>query len=56
MGIDLLLDCTLLGVIDFGFQSPSDIYSNYSQCEIVMEVQEWIPDVKLYLNRMKLLH
>ena len=51
VGIDLLLGCTLLSVLDFGFQSPNDIYSIDSQCEIVMEVQEWIPEVKLYFKQ-----
>ena len=48
--IDLLLSCSLLGLLDFHITKPNDIPTVVQQCEIVEEVQEWIPLVSDLFN------
>ena len=41
--IDLLLSCSLLAQLNFHIYQPNDIPTVVQQCEIIENVQEWIP-------------
>ena len=48
--IELLLTCSLLGTVHFDLNEITDIHKVSNQCELVEEVQEWIPLIKVYFQ------
>ena len=48
--IEVLLGCSLLGVVDFEIDTQRDLYRVPDQCEIVEQVQEWIPLVSAHFK------
>ena len=52
--LELLLGCTLLGVVDFQLDTQQDVYripEIAEQCELVEEVQEWVPFIAAYFKK-----
>jgi len=48
--IELLLTCSLLGTVHFNLDELTDISRVSSQCELIEEVQEWIPLINKYFR------
>ena len=48
--IELLLTCSLLGQVNFDINTYQDLYRIPYQCELIEEVQEWIPLVNKYFQ------
>ena len=48
--IELLLTCSLLSSVSFELDSIQDIKRVSQQCEVIEEVQEWIPLVNKYFK------
>lgn len=48
--IELLLTCSLLGKVDFDIKTYQDLYRVPYQCQLIEEVQEWIPLIKNYFQ------
>ena len=48
--IELLLTCSLLGKVDFDIKTYQDFYRVPYQCQLIEEVQEWIPLIKNYFQ------
>ena len=48
--IELLLTCSLLGQVNFNINTYQDLYRIPYQCELIEEVQEWIPLVNKYFQ------
>jgi soluble lytic murein transglycosylase-like protein len=48
--IELLLTCSLLGKVDFGIDTYQDLYRVPYQCELIEQVQEWIPLVNIHFK------
>ena len=48
--IELLLTCSLLGSVNFDINTYQDLYRIPYQCELIEEVQEWIPLVNKYFQ------
>jgi hypothetical protein len=48
--IELLLTCSLLGKVDFDIHTYQDLYRVPYQCELIEQVQEWIPLVTNYFQ------
>lgn len=48
--IELLLGCSLLGMVDFEINTQQDLYRVPEQCEIVEQVQEWIPFIAAHFK------
>ena len=48
--IELLLTCSLLGSVNFDLQDVTQIHTVSNQCELIEEVQEWIPLVNIYFQ------
>ena len=49
--IDLLLGCSLLSQVSFTINEINDIPLVVEQCEIVEEVQEWIPLTNIHFKQ-----
>jgi soluble lytic murein transglycosylase-like protein len=49
--IELLLTCSLLGKVDFEIDTFQDLYRVPYQCELIEQVQEWIPLVNIYFKK-----
>ena len=48
--IELLLTCSLLGKVDFEIDTFQDLYRVPYQCELIEQVQEWIPLVNIHFK------
>jgi hypothetical protein len=48
--IELLLSCSLLGKVDFEIDTFQDLYRVPYQCELIEQVQEWIPLVNIHFK------
>ena len=48
--IELLLTCSLLGTVHFNLNEVTDIKRVSNQCELIEEVQEWIPLVDIHFK------
>ena len=48
--IELLLTCSLLGKVDFDIDTYQDLYRVPYQCELIEQVQEWIPLVNIHFE------
>jgi len=48
--IELLLTCSLLGTVHFNLNEVTDIHKVSNQCQLIEEVQEWIPLIKNYFQ------
>lgn len=48
--IELLLTCSLLGTVHFNLNEVTDIQRVSNQCELIEEVQEWIPLVHIHFR------
>ena len=48
--IELLLTCSLLGKVDFDIDTYQDLYKVPYQCELIEQVQEWIPLVNIHFK------
>ncbi len=48
--IELLLTCSLLGKVDFDIDTYQDLYRVPYQCELIEQVQEWIPLVNIHFK------
>jgi len=46
--IELLLTCSLLGTVHFNLDELTDISRVSNQCELIEEVQEWIPLINIH--------
>ncbi len=46
--IELLLTCSLLGTVHFNLNELTDISRVSNQCELIEEVQEWIPLINIH--------
>ena len=48
--IELLLTCSLLGKVDFDIHTYQDLYRVPYQCELIEQVQEWIPLINIHFE------
>tara|TARA_R110002012_G_scaffold319948_1_gene541906 strand:- start:1423 stop:1839 length:417 start_codon:yes stop_codon:yes gene_type:complete len=48
--IELLLTCSLLGTVHFNLDELTDISRVSNQCELIEEVQEWIPLINIHFK------
>ena len=48
--IEILLTCSLLGKVDFDIDTYQDLYKVPYQCQLIEQVQEWIPLVNKYFQ------
>jgi soluble lytic murein transglycosylase-like protein len=48
--IELLLTCSLLGKVNFDIYTYQDLYRVPYQCELIEQVQEWIPLVNIHFK------
>ena len=48
--IELLLTCSLLGKVDFDIDTYQDLYRIPYQCELIEQVQEWIPLINIHFE------
>ena len=48
--IELLLTCSLLGKVDFDIDTYQDLYRVPYQCELIEQVQEWIPLINIHFE------
>jgi len=46
--IELLLTCSLLGTVHFNLDELTDISRVSNQCELIEDVQEWIPLINIH--------
>ena len=49
--IELLLTCSLLGKVDFDIDTYQDLYKVPYQCQLIEQVQEWIPLVNIHFKK-----
>ena len=48
--IELLLTCSLLGTVHFNLDELTDVSRVSNQCELIEEVQEWIPLINIHFK------